>query len=157
MINSTVQSEAYSADSGVVIYGCCANVTLTNTSMRFANIHSKGVVLLCTGGIIKTRIQMDNCQFIGSSGVPSIIYLSQVQANIINCIFFNNTSDANSRSVINRLHHDYQQCCCTEATHHFGDSNVSWQEQCEHQDLYHYSFLLLLLNHMLISSPGMFE
>ena len=100
MINSTVQSEAYSADSGVVIYGCCANVTLTNTSMRFANIHSKGVVLLCTGGIIKTRIQMDNCQFIGSSGVPSIIYLSQVQANIINCIFFNNTSDANSRSVI---------------------------------------------------------
>ena len=100
MLNSTVQSEAYSAHYGVVIRGCCVNVMLTNTSMIFANIHSKGFVLICTSSIIKTRIQMDSCQFIGSSGVPSIIYMSQVQANITNCIFSNNTSDANGRSVI---------------------------------------------------------
>ena len=43
---------------------------------------------------------MDSCQFIGSSGVPSIISLFQVQASIANCIFSNNTSDANGRSVI---------------------------------------------------------
>ena len=100
MINSTVQSEAYSADYGVVIYGCCANVMLTNTSMRFANIHFIGFVLRYTNSIINTRIQMDSCQFIGSSGVPSIISLFQVQASITNCIFSNNTSDANGRSVI---------------------------------------------------------
>ena len=82
MINSTVQSEAYSAHYGVVIYGCCANVMLTNTSMRFANIHFGGFVLTCTNSNINTRIQMDSCQFIGSSGVPSIIYLFKVQANI---------------------------------------------------------------------------
>ena len=107
MINSTVQSEAYSADYGVFIGGCCANVMLTNTSMRFANIHSKGFVLTCTSSNINTRIQMDSCQFIGSSGVPSIIHLSQVQANITNCIFSNNTSDANGRSVIILQHTGY--------------------------------------------------
>ena len=47
---------------------------------------------------------MDSCQFIGSSGVPSIIYLFKVQANITNCIFFNNTSDVNGRSVITLEH-----------------------------------------------------
>ena len=104
MINSTVQSEAYSAHYGVVIYGCCANVMLTNTSMRFANIHFGGFVLTCTNSNINTRIQMDSCQFIGSSGVPSIIYLFKVQANITNCIFFNNTSDVNGRSVITLEH-----------------------------------------------------
>ena len=56
MINSTVQSEAYSADFGVAIQGCCANVMLTNTSMRFANIKFRGFVLICTSSIIKTRI-----------------------------------------------------------------------------------------------------
>ena len=108
MINSTVQSEAYSADFGVAIQGCCANVMLTNTSMRFANIKFRGFVLICTSSIIKTRIQMDSCQFIGSSGVPSIIYLFQVQANIKNCIFSNNTSDANGRSVITLQHTGYR-------------------------------------------------
>ena len=108
MINSTVQSEAYSAEFGVLIEGCCANVMLTNTSMRFANIKFRGFVLICTSSIIKTRIQMDSCQFIGSSGVPSIIYLFQVQANIKNCIFSNNTSDANGRSVITLQHTGYR-------------------------------------------------
>ena len=110
MINSTVQSEAYSAHYGVVIKGCCVNVMLTNTSMRFANIRFIGFVLICTNSNINTRIQMDSCQFIGSSGVPSIIYLFQVQASIANCIFSNNTSDANGRSVITLQQTGFRRC-----------------------------------------------
>ena len=99
MLNSTVHTKAYS-DYGVFIQGCCANVQLTNTSMSFANIHSIGFVRISSSSNINTRIHMDNCQFIGSSKVPSIVYLFQVQVDIANSIFSNNTSDANGRSVI---------------------------------------------------------
>ena len=43
---------------------------------------------------------MDSCQFIGSTGVPTLVYLNQINAVITNCIFSNNTSDANICSVI---------------------------------------------------------
>ena len=47
---------------------------------------------------------MDSCQFIGSTGVPSIVYLSQLDETVIsNCIFSNNTSDDNDRSVVTVL------------------------------------------------------
>ena len=102
MVNSTVHTKTHS-DYGVSIKGCCASVQLTNTSMSFANIHFIGFVRLGSS-FINTRIHMNNCQFIGSSKVPSIVYLFQVQVDITNSIFSNNTSDANGRSVIT-LHH----------------------------------------------------
>ena len=98
MLNSTVSTNAYSL-YGVMIAGCCgASVQITNTSMRFVNIRYVGLILL--GSIRYNAIQMDGCQFIGSTGVPSVIYLHGAQAKIINCIFSNNTSDGDGRSVI---------------------------------------------------------
>ena len=100
MINSIVYSEAHS-DEGVVIKGCCGNVKLTNTSMRFTELKSIGFAQF--GSNINNKrntIQMDNCQFIGSSGVPSVVFLYQVQANITNCVFSKNTGDRDGRSVI---------------------------------------------------------
>ena len=100
MLNSNVQSEQHSIDSGVFvdIRGCCASVQLTNTSMRFAN---KFIGFKLVGdNVINARIQIDNCQFIGSYAVTYIVYLEQVSAKITNSIFSNNTSDANGGSVI---------------------------------------------------------
>ena len=71
---------------------------LTNTSMRFAN---KFIGFKLVGdNVINARIQIDNCQFIGSYAVTYIVYLEQVSAKITNSIFSNNTSDANGGSVI---------------------------------------------------------
>ena len=100
MLNSNVYSEAHS-DEGVVIKGCCGNVKLTNTSMRFTNLKSIGFAQFGSNSDNKRNtIQMDNCQFIGSSQVPSVVFLYQVQANITNCVFSNNTGDRDGRSVI---------------------------------------------------------
>ena len=95
MLNSTVHHTKYSADFGVYIGGYCASVQLTNTSMRFANIHSSGLFLIGTSSVI--HASMDSCQFIGSSGVSLIVYLYMVNTVIINSIFSNNT---NGSSVI---------------------------------------------------------
>ena len=97
MLNSVIFHTKTYSDNGVLIQlgGCCASVQLTNTSMRFAN----NFVGFKQAGS-STRIQMDSCQFIGSTRFSSIVYLFQVQTNITNCIFSNNTSDANGRSVI---------------------------------------------------------
>ena len=97
MLNSNVFTNAYS-HYGVFILGCCASVQITNTSMRFVNTRFVGFAII---GINRyNAIQMDGCHFIGSTGVPSVIYLYQVQAKIINCIFSNNTSDDDGRSVV---------------------------------------------------------
>ena len=104
MLNSTVQHTKGHSDIGVLIVGYSAIVQLTNTSMRFANIHSIGFLHDGTSkNIMITNINMiymDSCQFIGSTGVPTIVYLNQINVHITNCIFSNNTSDANGRSVI---------------------------------------------------------
>ena len=99
MLNSTVFTKAYSF-FGVWIVGCCATLQITNTSMRFVNIRVVGFLLLANSIYTKNAIQMDGCHFIGSTGVPSVIYLTHVQAKIINCIFSNNTSDDDDRSVV---------------------------------------------------------
>ena len=86
------------------IVGYSAIVQLTNTSMRFANVGSTGFLHDGTSKNFMitniNKIHMDSCQFIGSTGVPSIVYLNQINVHITNCIFSNNTSDANGRSVI---------------------------------------------------------
>ena len=97
MLNSNVFTNAYSY-YGVYIYGCCASVQITNTSMRFFNTRFVGFTLM--GSSRYNAIQMDGCHFIGSTGVPIVIYLYQVQTKIINCIFSNNTSDDDGRSVV---------------------------------------------------------
>ena len=101
MLNSTVYTETYS-DLGVLIQGCCASVQITNTKMRFANVHFIGFAHIgsSSSNIDQNTIQMDSCQFIGSTGVPSVVYLHQVQASITNCKFSNNTSAGNGRSVV---------------------------------------------------------
>ena len=95
MLNSNVFTKAYSS-FGVLINR--ANVSITNTSMRFDNIRLVGFLL--SGHDNSNAIQMDGCHFIGSTGVPSVIYLTVVQAKIINCIFSNNTSDGDDHSVV---------------------------------------------------------
>ena len=104
MVNSTVQTEKYT-DYGVLFEGCCARVQLTNTSMRFANIRSIGFKQVGAHNLdTYSWIHMDSCQFIGSTGVPSIVCLSQLDETVIsNCIFSNNTSDDNDRSVVTVL------------------------------------------------------
>ena len=104
MVNSTVQTERYT-DYGVLFEGCCAQVQLTNTSMRFANIRSIGFKQVGAHNMdTHNWIHMDSCQFIGSTGVPSIVYLSQLDETVIsNCIFSNNTSDDNDHSVVTVL------------------------------------------------------
>ena len=97
MLNSTVYHTKTYSGYGVHIEGCCANVQLTNTSMRFANVHFIGFLLFGTSNLIGTMMQMSSCQFIGSIGVSFIVYLYQVHADITNCIFSNNT---NGSSVI---------------------------------------------------------
>ena len=97
MLNSNVSTKAYSY-FGVYIHGCCATLQITNTSMRFINIRFVGFMILSNSDL--NAIQMDSCQFIGSTGVPFVIYLYQVQAKIINCTFSNNTSDGDGRSVV---------------------------------------------------------
>ena len=99
MLNSTVFTKAYSLNS-VIIEGCCASVLITNTSMRFVNIGSIGFQLYGDNIDINNALLMENCQFIGSTGFPIVIYLHQVQAIIINCIFSNNTSHGDFHSVI---------------------------------------------------------
>ena len=96
MLNSNVFTNAYSY-YGVLIDGCCASVQITNTSMRFVNIRYVGFILIVRNTYLYNSIQMDGCRFIGSTGVPSVISLYQVQAKIMNCIFSNNTI---GRSVI---------------------------------------------------------
>ena len=96
MLNSTVSTNSYSY-YGVLIYGCCASVQITNTSMRFVNIRYVGFIVDGSFTDRHNEVQMNGCNFIGSAGVPSVIYLYQVQAKIMNCIFSNNTS---GRSVI---------------------------------------------------------
>ena len=104
MVNSTVHhtNTYFAANYGVFVSteGCCISVRFTNTSMSFANIRYIGFVQY--GNIqLNSTIQMDSCQFIGSFGVPSIVYLNQIIEVVIkNCIFSNNTSDANGRSVV---------------------------------------------------------
>ena len=102
MVNSTVHHTYLAAEYGVLVTteGCCISVRFINTSMTFANIRNVGFK---QHGTIEysSMIQMDSCQFIGSFGVPSIVYLNQIDEVVItNCIFSNNTSDANSRSVV---------------------------------------------------------
>ena len=92
LLNSTVYHTKTYSGYGVRIEGCCANVQLTNTSMRFANVHFIGILLFSTNSFVKTMMQMDSCQFIGSTGVSFIVYLYQVMATIRNSIFSNNTS-----------------------------------------------------------------
>ena len=99
MLNSNVSTNAYSR-YGVLIEGCCASVQITNTSMRFANKLIYGFMLLDTNFVLSNALQMDGCQFIGSTGVTFVIYLYQVAPRIINCIFSNNTSDEDGRSVV---------------------------------------------------------
>ena len=48
---------------------------------------------------------MNSCQFIGNSGVSFIVYLYQIHADIINCIFSNNT---NGSSVIMLRQNGYE-------------------------------------------------
>ena len=104
MLNSTVQHTKEYSDIGVLIVGYSAIVQFTNTSMRFAKVGSIGFSHDGTSDNIMianiNKIHMDSCQFIGSTGVPTIVYLNQINAVITNCIFSNNTSDANIRSVI---------------------------------------------------------
>ena len=104
MLNSTVQHTKGHSDIGVLIVGYSAIVQITNTSMRFANVGSTGFLHDGTSNIILisniNKIHMDSCQFIGSTGVPTLVYLNQINAVITNCIFSNNTSDANICSVI---------------------------------------------------------
>ena len=98
MLNSTVFTKSHS-HFGVWINTCCTTLQITNTSMTFVNKRFFGFLLLADY-ISDNTIQMDGCHFIGSTGVPSVIYLYRVQAKIINCIFSNNTSDGDGRSVI---------------------------------------------------------
>ena len=103
MLNSTVQHTKGYSDIGVVIGGSSAIVQITNTSMRFTNVSSIG--FLRDGSYssiftIENKIHMDSCQFIGSTVVPSVVYLNRINVLIRNCTFSNNTSDANGRSVI---------------------------------------------------------
>ena len=53
---------------------------IINTSMKFANVHFIHVGFALYGGssiaVGLNTIQMDNCQFIRNSGVPSVVYLS---------------------------------------------------------------------------------
>ena len=103
MLNSTVQHTNGHSDVGVLIVGYSAIVQITNTSMRFANVGSTGFLhdsSYSSISAIENKIHMDSCQFIGSTGVPSIVYLNLINAVITNCIFYNNTSDAYGRSVI---------------------------------------------------------
>ena len=95
MLNSNVSTNAYSY-YGVWIHGCCPSVNITNTSMRFVNIRFVGLMLYT----LYSTIQMDCCHFIGNTDISFVIYLYQVQAKIINCIFSNNTSDRDGRSVV---------------------------------------------------------
>ena len=103
MLNSTVQHTKEYSDIGVLIEGYSVIVQITNTSMRFANVllgfTKRGSFVSITN--TANNIYMDSCQFIGSTGVPTIVYLYQINTIITNCIFSNNTSDAyTGRSVI---------------------------------------------------------
>ena len=103
MLNSTVQHTKGYSDIGMRIVGYSAIVQITNTSMRFANIHSIGFIRdgsYSSIFTIENKIHMDSCQFIGSTGVPSIVYLNRINVLIRNCTFSNNTNDANGHSVI---------------------------------------------------------
>ena len=100
MINSTVYTEAYSI-YGILLQGCCANVWITNTRMRFANVNI-GLYTSNSDMYFKWNIlKMVGCQFIGSSGVFSVFCSHfDFMVIIINCVFSNNTSDNDGRSVI---------------------------------------------------------
>ena len=104
MLNSTVQHTKEYSDIGVEIVGYSAIVQIINTSMRFANVGSIGFSHDGTSNNIMianiNKIHMDSCQFIGSTGLPTIVYLNQINAVITNCTLSNNTSDATIRSVI---------------------------------------------------------
>ena len=111
MLNSTVQHTKGYSNIGVLIGGYSAIVQITNTSMRFANVHTTG--FLHEGGFssiynVSNKIHIDSCQFIGSTRVPNIVYLNQIIAVITNCTFTNNTSDANGRSVITLHQTDFK-------------------------------------------------
>ena len=106
LINSTINTKPYpAADYGVVILGCCAKMMLTNTSMRFANVKVIGVLQLGGNYLkINSEMHMDGCRFIGSYGVPSVVYLIHVRINFTNCVFSNNSCSTVKRcSVVTLL------------------------------------------------------
>ena len=92
MVNSTVQHTMnhYSL-RGVYISGFCSHVKLANTKMTFANLQLYGFLLTC---YIQNRckLYMNNCQFVRSNNVPSVLYLYHTGLNVFtSCTFSNNT------------------------------------------------------------------
>ena len=92
MLNSTIQHTInhYHSLNGVTISGFCSHVKLSNTKMTFA-LQLQGFSLTCS---IQRRcmLQMDNCQFVRSNNVPTVLYLYHIGLSVFtSCTFSNNT------------------------------------------------------------------
>ena len=90
LLNLTVfHTESYST-SGVLVSGCCSQVVLNNTNMRFAS-QSVGLFLRSDTQTNKNMFQMTNCKFDGSRRMNNVIRVQLTHIAIKNCTFSNNT------------------------------------------------------------------
>ena len=102
ILNSTIQHERkhrLRSFRGVQISGSCSPVKLANTKMAFVNIYLHGFTLSCNV-LSRCKLQMNNCQFEGSTNVPIVLSLLNTVQNVFtNCTFSNNTGGQSVISI----------------------------------------------------------
>ena len=96
LLNSNISHTQKYSYKAIKIHGCCFHITINNTRMRFANLHTYGLLLQGKSRSPCT-LQMVNSQFEGSHSLPTVLTLNQILADITNCTFSNNSG---SDSVI---------------------------------------------------------
>ena len=104
-LSSTIIHTETSSNYGVQVSGCCANVTLIDTNMTFANLRLAGFLRRGISSDEPSKFQMIGCQIEGCQNAPTILHLFQTETLIANSRFFNNTSKGSQdKSVIEFYH-----------------------------------------------------
>ena len=104
-LSSTIIHTETSSNYGVQVSGCCADVTLIDTNMTFANLSFAGFLMRVIPAFMPNKFKMIGCQIKGCQNTPKILHFFQTETLIANSRFFNNTSKvAQDKSVIEFYH-----------------------------------------------------
>ena len=104
-LSSTIIHTETSSNYGVQVSGCCANVTLIDTNMKFANLSLAGFLREGISAYNPGKFKMIGSQIEGCQNAPKILHFLQTETLIANSRFFNNTSKGSQdKSVIEFYH-----------------------------------------------------
>ena len=100
-LSSTIIHTETSSNYGVRVSGCCVNVILIDTNMKFANLRLAGFWMRGISAFKPSKFKMIGCQIEGCQNAPNILQIVQTETLIANSRFFNNTSKVEQdKSVI---------------------------------------------------------